>query len=155
MANFSYVVSSTSYHLALPCLGTIWKQLGLWHSLADYLDITAIPMLLYWTGWGFSVNLSQRDCDPQMSPHGLTYTLKSLWLWITPWHSRRILKELWPMDKLSAAVTCPEQFEQASGSSTSTQHTASPDLFIVWGNDLWINQRVVANEDVLDSMTPR
>jgi len=38
----------------------------------------ARALLLYWTGWNFSVNLSRRDCDLWMSPHWEQDTPKCL-----------------------------------------------------------------------------
>ena len=37
-------------------------------GLADDQGITAVSVLLYWTGWNSSVNSSRRDCDLWISP---------------------------------------------------------------------------------------
>ena len=39
-------------------------------GLADGQDITAVSVLLYWTGWNSGVNSSQRDCNLWMNPRG-------------------------------------------------------------------------------------
>lgn len=41
-------------------------------TLANAQAITDISVMLHWTSWNYSVNLSWQECDLGISPHGRT-----------------------------------------------------------------------------------